>query len=210
MSNEDIGTGPFAEPHTFYATGPGTGSGTITAVFPLKYHGPFDNYTRRRTKVRLLNLDSPIKRDDTTISFSDVDGMFIPDREATKAGLNSFGVVIIGSEVIYYYGIDTINHRILNCKRGQWGTSARNHAVNQLETKAVHVLLDGSTISSGTEVDESLFDAEVGGALDWGATADPIADYPGVQTPPGWDSGSIIGQRAERKIDFGDDFAGLT
>ena len=210
MSNEDIGTGPFAEPHTFYATGPGTGSGTITAVFPLKYHGPFDNYTRRRTKVRLLNLDSPIKRDDTTISFSDVDGMFIPDREATKAGLNSFGVVIIGSEVIYYYGIDTINHRILNCKRGQWGTSARNHAVNQLETKAVHVLLDGSTISSGTEVDESLFDAEVGGALDWGATADPIADYPGVATPPGWDSGEIVGQRSERKFDFGDDFAGLT
>ena len=210
MALENIGTGPFSSAITFYATAQGTGSGTITEVFPLKYHGPFDNYTRRRAKVRLLNLDSKIKKDDTTISFSDVDGMFVPDREATKAGLNSYGVVIIGSEVIYYYDIDTVNHRILNCKRGMWGTSARDHALNQLETKSVHVLLDGSTISSGTDVDENMFDAAVGGALDWGATADPIADYPGVQTPPGWDSGSIIGQRAERKIDFGDDFAGLT
>ena len=33
--------------------------------------------------------------------YRDVTGMFITDREATKAGLNPFGVVMIGSEVIF-------------------------------------------------------------------------------------------------------------
>ena len=172
-------------------------------MYPLKYHGPFDDYTRRRAKVRLLNLDNVIKRDDTTISISDVSGMFIPDREATKAGLNSYGVVMIGSEVVFYYNIDTVNNKLLDCKRGQWGTSARDHAINQLETKVVHVLIDSSVSSSDLESNQDLFDILSGNILDYGATADPITDFP--ETPGiGWDSGSVEGPTyTERRYDFG-------
>ena len=189
--------------NTFYATGAGAGSGTVKKVYPLKYHGPFDDYTRRRTQVILLNLDSDINKNDTTISISDVTGMFIPDREATKAGLNSFGVVMIGSEVIFYYNIDTVNNKLLDCKRGQWGTSARNHSINQLETKAVHVPIDSAIDSSAFETNQDLYDILSGNILDYGATADPITDFP--ETPGiGWDSGSIVGPTyTERVYDFG-------
>ena len=191
---------------TFYATRNGTvsdGSGTVKKVYPLKYHGPFDDYTRRRTQVILLNLDANINKNDTTISISDVTGMFIPDREATKAGLNSFGVVMIGSEVIFYYNIDTVNNKLLDCKRGQWGTSARNHSINQLETKAVHVPIDSAIDSSAFETNQDIYDILSGNILDYGATADPITDFP--ETPGiGWDSGSIVGPTyTERVYDFG-------
>ena len=198
-----VGAGANSLGNIFYATGAGTGSGTVVKVYPLKYHGPFDDYTRRRAKVKLLNLDDVIKRNDTTISISDVSGMFIPDREATKAGLNSYGVVIIGSEVVFYYNIDTVNNKLLDCKRGQWGTSARDHAINQLETKVVHVLLDTSISSSDLESNQDLFDILSGNILDYGATADPITDFP--ETPGiGWDSGSVEGPTyTERRYDFG-------
>ena len=199
-----IGAGQNQQDTTFYATATsGTGSGTVVPVYPLKYHGPFDDYTRRRTQVRLLALDVEVKRDDTTISLSDTAGMFIPDREATKAGLNSYGVVIIGSEVIFYYNIDTVNDRILDCKRGQWGTSARDHSINQLETKVVHVLLDSSIDSTDLESNQDLFDIASANILDYGATEDPITDFP--ETPGiGWDSGSIVGPTyTERRYDFG-------
>ena len=72
-----------------------------------------------------------------------------------------------------------------------------------METKAVHVTISSAIDSSALETNQDLFDIVSGNILDYGATADPITDFPA--TPGiGWDSGSIVGPTyTERRYDFG-------
>ena len=58
-----------------------------------------------------------INNTDTTITVSDV------------AGLATAGFVKIGNETISYPNVDPVNNQLLNCARGQNGTTAASHAV---------------------------------------------------------------------------------
>jgi hypothetical protein len=64
-----------------------------------------------------VTLAQAINSTDTTITLSSV------------ANLPAAGFIKIGSEVISYPGVDETNNQLLNCARGQNGTTATSHAI---------------------------------------------------------------------------------
>ena len=75
-------------------------------------------YNRQSGQENLstATLDGAITATDTTITVSDV------------SGLTTAGFIKIGSETISYPNVDPVNNQLLNCARGQNGTTAASHA----------------------------------------------------------------------------------
>jgi hypothetical protein len=79
---------------------------------------PIQVWFNRQTGAEYLTtitLAQNINAEDTTISLSSV------------TSLPAAGFVKLGSEVISYPGVDTANNQLLNCARGQNGTTAVSH-----------------------------------------------------------------------------------
>jgi hypothetical protein len=69
-----------------------------------------------------VTVTSPVGVTDTTISLSSV------------AGLASSGFIQLDNEIITYPNVDPVNNLLLNCFRGQAGTTAAAHNVGALVT----------------------------------------------------------------------------
>jgi hypothetical protein len=70
-----------------------------------------------RENLTAITLAQSINATDTTITLSSV------------AGIPAAGFVQIGSETISYPGVDATTNQLLNCARGQNGTTAAGHGV---------------------------------------------------------------------------------
>ena len=77
-------------------------------------------YNRQSGQENLstATLDGAITATDTTITVSDV------------SGLTTAGFIKIGSETISYPNVDPVTNQLLNCARGQNGTTAASHATD--------------------------------------------------------------------------------
>lgn len=75
-------------------------------------------YNRQSGQENLtdVTLDGAITSSDTTITVSNV------------ANLTTSGFIKIGSETISYPNVDPVNNQLINCARGQNGTTAASHA----------------------------------------------------------------------------------
>ena len=82
---------------------------------------PIQIYINRQTgaeNATTITLAQNISPADTTIPLSSV------------AGLASSGFIKIGNETISYPNVDTANNQLINCARGQNGTSAVSHTAS--------------------------------------------------------------------------------
>lgn len=81
---------------------------------------PIQVYFNRQTGreyVTTITLAQAINATDTTITLSSV------------AGIPAAGFIKIGAETISYPGLDASTNQLLNCARGQNGTTATSHAI---------------------------------------------------------------------------------
>lgn len=84
---------------------------------------PIQLYFNRQTGkeyVTTATLAQSINSTDTTITLSSV------------TGLPAAGFIKIGSETISYPNVDATNNQLLNCARGQNGTTATSHSVTPI------------------------------------------------------------------------------
>ena len=104
----DINISRIAEPT--YSTIPNK----LTQGRPIQVY--FNRQTGREY-VTTITLAQAINATDTTITLSSV------------AGIPAAGFIKIGAETISYPGLDASTNQLLNCARGQNGTTATSHAI---------------------------------------------------------------------------------
>jgi len=102
-NQSDINISNIAEPT--YASIPNK----LTQGRPIQY---WFNRQSGESNTTSITLASSIDTTDTTLTLSSV------------AGLPAAGFIKLGSETISYPNIDTVNNQLLNCARGQNGTTA--------------------------------------------------------------------------------------
>ena len=113
LNQSDINISNIAEPT--YSSIPNK----LTQGRPIQY---WFNRQSGNENVTTVTLAGDINATDTTITVSDV------------SLLASAGFIKIGSETISYPNVDITNNQLLNCARGQYGTTAASHLTGAVLT----------------------------------------------------------------------------
>ena len=113
LNQSDINISNIAEPT--YSSIPNK----LTQGRPIQY---WFNRQSGNENVTTVTLTANINVTDTTISVSDA------------SLLASAGFVKIGNETISYPNVDITNNQLLNCARGQYGTTAASHLTGAVLT----------------------------------------------------------------------------